>query len=433
MMQSVEGYPTTLRIDSLNVSKWAKLWPNHIKPQEVQCSMADMESYPEIRAKGRILMGPGPSNVHPRVLRALSAPVIGHLDKEFLDIMNLTKDLLAKTFMTSNDFTIPISGTGSAGMETALVNFIEPGDKVLICINGLFGERMADIVQRCGGDLAVVQGEWGKIIEPDEIEKALKGRPADIVGIVHAETSTGVLQPIKPVAEITKKYGALLVVDAVTSLGGAPVRVDEDGMDVVYSGTQKCLSCPPGLAPITVNKRAEERLASRRNKVQSWYLDITMLRSYWGKERFYHHTAPINMIYALYESLRIIHEEGLEARFARHVLHSNALKAGLTAMGLELFAQSGYQAPMLNAVGIPEGIDDAGVRNYLLTNYGLEIGGGLGPIKGRIWRIGLMGHSCNRENVMLVLASLEEALTDQGFKVDAGAGVSAAREAYETT
>jgi alanine-glyoxylate transaminase/serine-glyoxylate transaminase/serine-pyruvate transaminase len=392
--------------------------------------MTDMERYPEIRTKGRILMGPGPSNVHPRVLRALSAPVIGHLDKEFLKIMNATKDLLAQTFMTSNELTIPLSGTGSAGMETSLVNFIEPGDKVLICINGLFGQRMADIVERCGGDLAVVQGEWGKIIEPDEIEKALAKRPADIVGIVHAETSTGVLQPIKPVAEIAKRYGALLVVDAVTSLGGAPVRVDEDEMDVVYSGTQKCVSCPPGLAPLTVNKRAEEKLAARKNKVQSWYLDITMLRSYWGKERFYHHTAPINMIYALYESLRIIHEEGLEARFARHIRHSNALKAGLTAMGLKLFAQSGYQAPMLNSVEIPEGVDDAKVRNYLLANYGLEIGGGLGPIKGRIWRIGLMGHSCTRENVMLVLAGLEEALAAQGFHVERGAGVSAAREAY---
>ena len=249
---------------------------------------------------------------------------------------------------------------------------------------------------------------------------------------MHAETSTGVLQPIKPVAEIAKRYGALLVVDAVTSLGGAPVRVDEDGMDVVYSGTQKCLSCPPGLAPFTVNKRAEEKLTARTNKVQSWYLDITMLRSYWGKERFYHHTAPINMIYALYESLRIIHEEGLEARFARHVRHSNALKAGLTAMGLKLFAQSGYQAPMLNSVEIPESVDDAKVRNYLLANYGLEIGGGLGPIKGRIWRIGLMGHSCTRENVMLVLAGLEEALAAQGFKAETGAGISAAREAYRS-
>lgn len=393
--------------------------------------MANMERYPEIQTGGRILMGPGPSNVHPRVLRALSAPVLGHLDKEFLEIMNRTKELLAETFMTTNEFTIPISGTGSAGMETALVNFIEPGDKVLICINGLFGERMADIVRRCGGDLEVIQGEWGKIIEPEEVEKALKQRPADLVGIVHAETSTGVLQPIKPVAEIARKHGALLVVDAVTSLGGTPVKVDEDGIDVVYSGTQKCLSCPPGLAPITVNKRAEERLASRKTKVQSWYLDITMLRSYWGKERFYHHTAPVNMIYALYESLRIIHEEGLEARFARHVLHSNALKAGLHAMGLKLFAQDGYQAPMLNSVEIPEGVDDLGVRNYLVTNYGLEIGGGLGPIKGRIWRVGLMGHSCTRENVMLVLAGLEEALSAQGFKVEKGAGVSAAREAYK--
>ena len=395
--------------------------------------MVHMERYPEIRTKGRILMGPGPSNVHPRVLRALSAPVIGHLDKEFLEIMNLTKELLAKTFMTSNELTIPISGTGSAGMETSLVNFIEPGDKVLICVKGLFGQRMVDIVERCGGELAVIQGEWGKIIEPDEIEKALKVHPVDIIGIVHAETSTGVLQPIKPVAEIAKKYGALLVVDAVTSLAGTPVRVDEDGMDIVYSGTQKCLSCPPGLSPVTMNKRAEKRLASRKNKVQSWYLDMTMLHSYWSKERFYHHTAPINMIYALYESLRIIHEEGLEARFERHTLHSNALKAGLTAMGLKLFAQAGYQAPMLTSVEIPKGVNDASVRNHLLTDYGLEIGGGLGPVKGQIWRIGLMGHSCTRRNVMLVLTGLEEALLSQGFNVQRGAGVSAAREVYEAT
>ena len=389
-----------------------------------------MADYPAIVTEGRILMGPGPSNVHPRVLKAMGMPVIGHLDREFLEIMNRTKDLLAKTFETANEFTIPISGTGSAGMETSLVNFIEPGDRVLVCINGLFGQRMADIVERCGGDLEVVEAEWGRIIEPDQVEQALAKRPAKIVSIVHAETSTGVLQPIKPIADIAHKHGAILVVDAVTSLAGAPVKVDESGMDVCYSGTQKCLSCPPGLSPITIGPRAAEILDARKTKVLSWYLDLTMLHSYWGKERFYHHTAPVNMIYALYESLRIIHEEGLKARFARHELHSNALKAGLEAMGLSLFAQEGYRAPMLTTVRIPEGVDDARVRKSLMDSYRLEIGGGLGPIKGKIWRIGLMGHSCTRENVMLFLAALEDALLAEGYAFQPGAGIAAAREVY---
>lgn len=389
-----------------------------------------MAAYPAIVTEGRILMGPGPSNIHPRVLQAMGMPVIGHLDREFLEIMNRTKDLLAKTFETANEFTIPISGTGSAGMETSLVNFIEPGDRVLVCINGLFGQRMADIVERCGGDLEVVEAEWGRIIEPDQVEQALTKRPAKIVSIVHAETSTGVLQPIKPIADIAHKHGAILVVDAVTSLAGAPVQVDESGMDVCYSGTQKCLSCPPGLSPITIGPRAAEILDARKTKVLSWYLDLTMLHSYWGKERFYHHTAPVNMIYALYESLRIIHEEGLESRFARHELHSNALKAGLEAMGLSLFAQEGYRAPMLTTVRIPEGVDDARVRKSLMDSYRLEIGGGLGPIKGKIWRIGLMGHSCTRENVMLFLAALEDALLAEGYAFQPGAGIAAAREVY---
>ncbi len=389
-----------------------------------------MADYPAIVTGGRILMGPGPSNVHPRVLKAMGMPVIGHLDREFLEIMNRTKDLLAKIFETSNEFTIPISGTGSAGMETSLVNFIEPGDRVLVCINGLFGQRMADIVERCGGDLEVVEAEWGRIIEPDQVEQALAKRPAKIVSIVHAETSTGVLQPIKPIADIAHKHGAILVVDAVTSLAGAPVQVDESGMDVCHSGTQKCLSCPPGLSPITIGPRAAEILDARKTKVLSWYLDLTMLHSYWGKERFYHHTAPVNMIYALYESLRIIHEEGLKARFARHELHSNALKAGLEAMGLSLFAQEGYRAPMLTTVRIPEGVDDARVRKSLMDSYRLEIGGGLGPIKGKIWRIGLMGHSCTRENVMLFLAALEDALLAEGYAFQPGAGTAAAREVY---
>lgn len=395
--------------------------------------MTKVNDYPEITTDGRILMGPGPSGVHPSVLRALGAPILGHLDPEFITIMNKTKDLLASVFETKNEFTIPISGTGSAGMETALVNFIEPGDRVLVCVNGLFGTRMADIVERCGGELEVIEGEWGKIIEPDVVEKSLKARPAKIVAIVHAETSTGVLQPLEPVAQIAHRYGAMLVVDAVTSLGGTPVRVDGTGIDVCYSGTQKCLSCPPGLAPITIGPRAAERLAARKSKVQSWYLDLTMLHSYWGKERFYHHTAPVNMIYALYESLRIIHEEGLERRYERHVLHSRAFGAGVTAMGLRLFAQEGYRAPMLMAVAIPEGVDDAAVRRYLLSNYRLEIGGGLGRLKGRIWRVGLMGHSCSRENVVLLLAGLEGALAAQGMAVEPGAGIAAAREGYKAS
>ncbi|HAI85454.1 MAG TPA: alanine--glyoxylate aminotransferase [Firmicutes bacterium] len=390
-----------------------------------------MDEYPEIITGGRILMGPGPSGVHPRVLRALGAPVLGHLDPEFIGIMNRTKSLLAWLFETANEFTIPISGTGSAGMETALVNSIEPGDRVLVCVNGLFGMRMADIVERCGGELDVIEGEWGRIIEPDAVEKSLRARPAKVVAIVHAETSTGVLQPLEPVAEIAHRYGAMLVVDAVTSLGGAPVRVDETGIDVCYSGTQKCLSCPPGLAPITVGSRGAQKLAARKSKVQSWYLDLTMLHSYWGKERFYHHTAPVNMIYALYESLRIIHEEGLEQRYERHALHSRALGAGIEAMGLRLFAQGGYRAPMLVSIAIPEGVDDAAVRRYLLSNYRLEIGGGLGPLKGRIWRVGLMGHSCNRENVALFLTGLESALAAQGLQVEPGAGIAAARAVYK--
>ncbi|MGE5586767.1 MAG: pyridoxal-phosphate-dependent aminotransferase family protein [Clostridia bacterium] len=390
-----------------------------------------MRDYSGITVEGRTLMGPGPSNVHPGVLRALAMPTLGHLDPEFLGIMNLTKELLAKTFETANEFTIPISGTGSAGMETALVNLIEPGDRVLVCVNGLFGQRMSDIVTRCGGDLTLVEAAWGRIVEPEMVEQALKTRRADIVAIVHAETSTGVLQPLEPIAEAARECGALLIVDAVTSLGGVPVRVDATGIDVCYSGTQKCLSCPPGLAPITVGSRARAKLDARKTKVQSWYLDLTMLHSYWGKERFYHHTAPVNMIYALYESLRMVHEEGLEARFARHRLHSDALKAGLAAMGLRLFAQEGYRAPMLTSVEVPNGVDDARVRQHLLTRYRLEIGGGLGPLKGRIWRVGLMGHSCTQANVMLFLSALEDALTSAGHRVEPGAAALAAAQHYK--
>ncbi|MGB4337250.1 MAG: alanine--glyoxylate aminotransferase family protein [Bacillota bacterium] len=397
-----------------------------------------MQQFEAVNTAGRILLGPGPSGVHPRVLRAFSMPTIGHLDPEFLGIMNATKQMLQHVFGTANELTIPISGTGSAGMETALVNFIEPGDRVLICISGLFGQRMADVASRCGAQVDTIEVPWGQSVQPDQVEEALaeaeaKGGRVKLVGIVHAETSTGVLQPVAEVAKIAHAHGALIVVDAVTSLGGAPVDVDANDLDIVYSGTQKCLSCPPGLAPLTVGRRGLDVLRARSTKVQSWYLDLTMLMAYWGAERFYHHTAPVNMIYALHESLRLIVEEGLEARYARHRLHAEALKAGLEGMGLALFAQEGFRAPMLTTVTVPEGIDEVAARKRLLAQYGIEIGGGLGPLKGKIFRIGLMGYSCTKTNVMLILTGLAEALAAQGFNADGRAALEAAAVVYEAS
>jgi alanine-glyoxylate transaminase/serine-glyoxylate transaminase/serine-pyruvate transaminase len=369
--------------------------------------------------------------VHPRVLKAMSTPLVGHLDPDFLEVMNETMELLRCVFQTRNELTIPMSGTGSAGMETLFVNLLEPGDKAVVCINGLFGQRMADIVERCGAELVTVEGEWGRIIEPDQVEEALKkAGGAKIVAIVHAETSTGVRQPLEEISKIAKKYDALFLVDTVTSLGGMEVKVDEWGIDASYSGTQKCLSCPPGLSPVTFSERAREVIKKRKTKVQSWYLDLSMIQNYWGKERFYHHTAPISMNYALREALMLIHEEGLEARFARHERNSKALTAGLEAMGLEMIAQEGYRLPSLHAVKIPEGIDDAKTRKMLLEEFNIEIGGGLGDFKGKAWRIGLMGYSSTKNNVFLVLSALEAVLKAQGYKVEEGAGVKAAQEAY---
>ncbi len=389
-----------------------------------------MENYSTVTTEGRILMGAGPSDVHSRVLRAMGMPIIGHLDPELFEIVSNTKDLLARTFETSNDFTIPLAGTGTSGMEASLINFIEPGDKILVCVAGLFGARMADIAQRCGGDVEVLEAEWGKIIEPGDVERALAKRPAKVVAIVHVETSTGILQPIAPIAEIAHKHGAILVVDAVSSLAGAPVKVDETGIDVCFSAAQKCLSCPPGLAPITVGARAVEILETRKTKPYSLYLDLKALHNQWGNHRFYHHTAPVNMLYGFYEGLRILYEEGLESSFHRHELNGKALRSGLEAMGLSLFAQEGYRSPMITTVWIPDGVDDVQVRKHLMDNYRLEISKGLGSFKGKIWRIGLMGRSCARENVMLFLAALEEALIAQGFNPGQGAGIAGAREVY---
>lgn len=386
--------------------------------------------YTELNPTPRVLLGPGPSGVNPKVLKAMSTPLVGHLDPDFITIMNETMELLREVFQTKNQITLPMSGTGSAGMETVLVNLLEPGDKAVICINGLFGERMADIADRCGAEVIRVNGEWGKIIEPEKVEAALKGIKAKIVGIVHAETSTGILQPLEEISKIAKQNGALFVVDTVTSLGGVEVKIDEWGIDASYSGTQKCLSCPPGLSPVTFSDKAGEALANRKTPVRSWYLDLTMIQNYWGKERFYHHTAPITMNYALREALRIIHEEGLEARFARHKLNSDAFIAGVEAMGLKMVAQEGHRLPSLNVVGIPEGVDDATVRKMLLNEFNIEIGGGLGVFKGKVWRVGLMGYTSTKANVLMLLSALEVALKAQGYVAKPGAGVEAAAKVY---
>jgi len=377
------------------------------------------------------LLGPGPSMVSQRVLRAMSMPLVGHLDPAFLQIMDDTKRLLQLAFKTRNELTIPMSGTGSAGMETCLVNLLEPSDEAIVCINGVFGTRMADIVERCGAQLHKVESPWGRIIEPADVKAAL-GRCSKpkLLAIVHAETSTGVLQPLEEIGKMTQAAGALFVVDTVTSLGGHPVHVDDWGIDACYSGTQKCLSCPPGLSPVTFSSRAAEVLRQRKTKVQSWYLDLTMIEKYWGSDRVYHHTAPITMNYALNEALRMVEEEGLEKRWARHQKNHFALKAGLAAIGIGLASQENHQLWSLNSVQIPDGVDDAKLRGILLNELNIEIGGGLGPLKGKTWRIGLMGESSNAANVVLVLSALERVLPRCGYKVDGGAAVAAAEQVY---
>lgn len=364
----------------------------------------------------------------------MSTPLVGHLDPIFMEIMDEVQSGLRTVFGTKNLLTLPMSGTGSAGMETAFVNLVEPGDRVVIGVNGFFGERMCDIAARCGATVIRVEAPWGQPLDPDDVRKAAQDG-AQIVAVVHAETSTGCGQPLHPIAEIAREIDALFLVDCVTSLAGMPVEVDEIGVDVAYSGTQKCLSAPPGLAPLTVSQKAVDRLLNRKQKVQSWYLDLTMLSQYWAegaRGRFYHHTGPISAVYALYEALRLIELEGLEARFRRHALVGAALQAGLQAMGLELFAHEDFRLPMLTSVRVPTGIDEAQVRRQLLDVYGIEIGGGLGPVAGQIWRIGLMGHSAQPKNVILLLAALEQLLVRHGVKLEQGAGLAAAEAVLAT-
>lgn len=364
----------------------------------------------EMKIEPRTLLGPGPSGVHPRVLQALGYPLIGHLDPQFLELMNNVQDMLRYAFQTENRLTIPVSGTGSASMEAAVCNFVEPGDSVLVCVNGYFGERLCDMAGRYGAEVRRLDRTWGEVFTLDEVKAALEEKPAKIVMMVHAETSTGARQPLEGMSGLVHSYGALFLVDCVTSLGGVPLKVDDWGIDIAYSGTQKCLSVPPGLGPITVSPRAQGVLDSRKTKVPNWYLDLTMVGKYWGSERTYHHTAPISMNYALYEGLKMVVEEGLEARWARHLANAKLLWDGLESLGLKLVVPETYRLPSLTTVYIPDGVDDAAVRGRLLKDYNIEIAGGLGIFKGKAWRIGLMGYSSQPQNVMMLLGALKEIL-----------------------
>ena len=366
--------------------------------------------------------------VHPRVLHAMSVPLIGHLDPAFLTIMDEVQRRLRSLFRTANPLTIPISGTGAAGMEAALVNVIEHGDAVIVGINGVFGSRLAAMVERCGGRPIPIESPWGRIIEPDAIADALKRYAAvKAVAVVHAETSTGVHQPLEDIGRLCRHFDTLLIVDAVTSLAGLPLDVDGWNIDIAYSGTQKCLSCPPGLAPLTIGERALAAIRSRRTPCQSWYLDVSLIADYWvSSKRAYHHTAPISMIYALQEALRLVDEEGLDARYARHRTNSHALMAGLDALGFEPTAQEGARLTTLHCVAPPPGIDEAWGRKTLLQEYGIEIGAGLGPLQGKAWRIGLMGESSTRANVEALLGALEQMFLAQGWIQCAGAALDAA-------
>lgn len=381
----------------------------------------------------RILMGPGPSDVPNNILAALSQPTVGHLDPFYLKAMDELQSMLRRVFQTQNELTFAVSGTGSAGMETAVVNLVEPGDSVLICVNGVFGNRMADVATRAGAIVNTITKPWGQVFTTAELKDAIAKYTPKVVGIVMAETSTGASQPIPEIAEAVHNAGGLLIVDAVTSLGGMNVDVDRWGIDVIYSGTQKCLSCPPGLAPISFSPAAVASVEQRKTKVASWYLDVSMIANYWGENRAYHHTAPINMTYALHEALRIILEEGLDNCFTRHTLNHLALKTGLETLGFTYAADPDHQLPMLNAVTIPNAVDDAQMRSALLKQYNIEIGGGLGELKGQVWRIGIMGYSAKQENVLGLLQALEQLFLDQQLIGDLGNACEAANAVYIST
>ncbi|HEU4369836.1 MAG TPA: alanine--glyoxylate aminotransferase family protein [Methylomirabilota bacterium] len=383
----------------------------------------------------RILLGPGPTMADPRVLRAMSMPLLGQFDPEFTVIMNEVMELSRFVFQTDNARTFPVSGTGRAGLEAALVSLIEPGDRIVVAECGRFGLLLIEIAERCGAEVVAVRGEWGRIIEPEAVEAVLEDGPTKLVAIVHGETSTGVLQPLEELARVTRAHDALLVADCVVTLGGCEVAVDRWGVDVAIAGTQKCLSAPSGLAPITYNARAEAAIGARRTRVASNYLDLGQLADYWSPARFNHHTAPTTMVYAVREALRAVRDEGLTERFARHRRHGAALRAGLDAMGLALFGKMSpeHRLPFITPVVVPDGVDELRVRRRLVDDFGIEIGAAFGPLQGRIWRFGTMGYSAQRPNILLGLAALESALRHEGVPISAHAGVDAALAYYAAT
>lgn len=381
----------------------------------------------------RTLMGPGPSDVNPRILEAMARPTIGHLDPEFVNMMDQMKELLRYAFQTSNELTMPVSAPGSAGMEMCFVNLVEPGDKVIVCQNGVFGGRMKENVERAGGIAVMVEDDWGVAVDPQKVLEALKANPdARILAFVHAETSTGAISDAETLTALAHQYDCLVIVDAVTSLAGSPLMVSDWDIDAIYSGTQKCLSCVPGLSPVSFSQRAIDVITSRKTKVQSWFLDLNLVLGYWGggAKRAYHHTAPVNTLYALHESLVILQEEGIENSWARHQKNHDALRSGFEAMGLSFVVPEGQRLPQLNAVSIPDGVDEAAVRSALLNEYNLEIGAGLGAMAGKIWRVGLMGFASNQTNVLFCLGALDAVLSSMKAPVNSGVAVAAARAVY---
>jgi len=391
--------------------------------------MATNSFHPPVRT----LMGPGPSDVNPRILEAMSRPTIGHLDPLFVQMMDELKGLLRYAFQTSNELTMPVSAPGSAGMESCFVNLVEPGDKVIVCQNGVFGGRMKENVERCGAQAIMVVDDWGRAVDPGKVKAALKANPdASVLAFVHAETSTGAQSDAATLCALAREHDCLTIVDCVTSLGGTPLKADEWGADAMYSGSQKCLSCTPGLSPVTFSERALDKVKNRQSKVQSWFLDLNLVLGYWGGDgkRAYHHTAPINALYGLHEALVILQEEGIEAAWARHQHHHNALRAGFEAMGLTFVVPEAERLPQLNAVSIPEGVDDAAVRTRLLQDYNLEIGAGLGVMAGKIWRVGLMGYASNQTNVLNCLGAMDAVLADMGAPIEKSVAVAAANGVY---
>src|SRR5216683_1872374 len=388
----------------------------------------------ELIPPARLMLTPGPSSVDPRVYRALATPLVGHLDPWFPTMMTDVQVLLRRTFQTENRVTFPLSSSGSGAIEASVLNPLEAGDEAIVCVNGVFSERMAIIAERTPAKVTRVEAAYGRAVDPEDVRRAGKGRKIKILGLAHGETSTSVAHRLGDFRKVADELGALLVVDAVATLAGMPLEVDRQRVDICFSGSQKALSAPPGMAPITVNGRVEELLRARKTKVQSWYFDLTTTMNYWGKERTYHHTPPISLIYGLREALRLVLEEGLEARWERHRQNQQALIAGVEAMGLELFVSNPADRLItVSSVRVPEGIDDVRVRRQLLDEFNIEIAGGFGPLKGKLWRVGLMGYSSQRTNVLLLLAALEKVLLDQGFRVPAGAGVGAAVRSYGQT